>query len=365
MNKLLQVLIIDDSPLFRSVIKAILKQIENVEIVGVASNGEIGVKLAASLQPDFVTVDIEMPVMDGVTAVRKIKEIRSDIFCVMISNYSSENGVRTIEALENGADDVIEKSIGADLKANEAHLLRQLREKIDVCRLHQQMKGSGTNDSVLGAVPIKNVDPAAFQLPLKKKAYKAPGLILIGISTGGPVALSKFLSKMPSAFNVPIIIVQHMPASFIPHMVKSLNEKSALTVEIAKEGQQPLGGHVYIAPGEQQLKLIKTASGRIQVHVTDDPPENFCKPSVDYLFRTAARLGRSDILGIIMTGMGHDGALGVEALRACGAVTLAQSQISCTVFGMPKSAIDSGCIDRIFDLDALPELLVRAQIEPL
>ncbi|RJX27309.1 MAG: chemotaxis response regulator protein-glutamate methylesterase [Desulfurivibrio sp.] len=364
----IRVLVVDDTVLYRKVLSDILAGIPDVEVVGTASNGRIALAKIEQLQPDLLTLDFEMPEMDGLTTLRELQRLKLDVAVVMVSAHTSEGAAVTIKALEGGAFDFIAKPGSSSLEQNRESLLRQLRPVIQSVSTRKLLRAAlrGTRAPAAPVPPAPGRPAAggpeakpAIAPPAPEPARIVPAapagrlaVVAIGVSTGGPNALAEVIPKLPAAFRVPVLIVQHMPPVFTKALADSLNQKSALHVVEARDEEQLLPGNVYLAPGARQMKVVKKAAGEF-LQLTDDPPENHCRPSVDYLFRSVAAVYGNRALGVIMTGMGSDGVKGLQLMKRQGAQVIAQDEASCVVFGMPMEAIKAGVADVIMPLQQI------------
>ncbi|MBF0469957.1 MAG: chemotaxis response regulator protein-glutamate methylesterase [Gammaproteobacteria bacterium] len=371
----IRALVIDDTILYRTVIGAILKGIPEIELVGSAANGELGLAKIRQLQPELVTLDVDMPVLDGISTLKKMKEEGLSSTVIMVSAKTQSGSQATIQALELGAFDFITKPEGSSADDSRAELRRQLRE---VLNKYQQSPLSLRRERGAVVAPQRTPPPspssavgrlrergivtstpaATTAAPLRPKArlsHSRSALIAIGISTGGPNALGQMLPRLPQNLSVPVIVVQHMPPIFTRTLAESLDRKCSLRVKEAEHGEILSRGTIYIAPGGRQLAL----DSQRQLVVTDDPPENNCKPAVDYLFRSVAREYGASATCVIMTGMGSDGRLGVETVRAAGGWIIAQDRDSSTVYGMPKVVVEAGLADEVASLDEMAAAIVR------
>lgn len=372
----LRVLIIDDSLLFRQVIKEILTDLDHVEVIGTASNGSIGLKKVEQQRPDVVTLDVEMPIMDGLQTLPQIKQEAPNTDVIMISSLTKAGAATTIKALSAGALDFIEKPDEDDPDQAEEHLRRQLKRIINMLVTKKILATDGKAKFPKAPPPPseslkKEAPPPQVKQPKEsteavlarihamhgKSKVEAVG---IGVSTGGPGALPVFLKNLPLDLNVPIFIVQHMPPLFVSALVESLNKNGGLPVVEAEHESPPQPNTVYMAPGGKQMKVIKKPGALSNTIVlTDDPPENYCKPAVDYLFRSLAETYEAKVLGIIMTGMGKDGTAGAKNMRECGATIYGQDQASSVVFGMAQEAQKAGVINELFPLDQLADAVTQ------
>jgi two-component system chemotaxis response regulator CheB len=367
-SRKIRVLVVDDTVLYRKVLSDILAKIPDVEVVGTANNGRIALAKIDQLKPDLLTLDLEMPEMDGLATLRELQRLKLDVAVVMVSAHTSEGAAVTIKALEGGAFDFITKPGSTSLEQNRESLLRQLRPVIQSVSTRKLLRSTLSGARVPpGARPAPPVRPAAAEMEAKpagiSPAAQRPGIVpaapggriaivAIGISTGGPNALAEVLPKLPRNFRVPVVIVQHMPPVFTKALADSLNQKSVLNVIEARDEEQLQPGNVYLAPGAKQMKVVKKAAGEF-LQLTDDPPENHCRPSVDYLFRSVASVYGNRSLGVIMTGMGSDGVKGLQLMKQQGAQVIAQDQASCVVFGMPMEAIKAGVTDVVVPLNQI------------
>jgi two-component system chemotaxis response regulator CheB len=358
----LKVLVVDDAILYRTIISEVLSELPGVKVVGTAGNGRIATKRIAALNPDILTLDIEMPEMDGLEVLKWIRENAPDVGAVVLSSFARSGGEMTVKALNLGAFDFIQKITADTMKENKKALKSVLGPMLTAYvrrrEVRQLLRQKTAAEKNLGASALPDVSGPVRRM--KGLSGRGSSVIGIGISTGGPEALSKILPKIPGDIDVPILIVQHMPAAFTQSITASLNERCAISVRPAVDGEPLMPATALFAPGGKQMK-VKKAGGRNSfiVRVTDDRPENNCKPSADYLFRSLAHQFGSRATGVIMTGMGSDGTLGLKLMKRNGAVIIAQNEETCTVFGMPKEPIESGIADIIAPLDRIAEEICR------
>ncbi len=356
MGQKLKALIVDDTAVYRRILSDILSEESEIEVVGTASNGEIALSKAQQLKPDLITLDLEMPVMDGLEALPHLKKLSPDLAIIMVSAHTTAGAKTTMKALQAGALDFIAKPDRSSMEASRLEIQQQLRTVLRgvISKFHvQSALGRRTTIADVKPPPPPPVKPPAdsiAQRMAKITGKTKPEVIAIGISTGGPQALTKVIPRLPGKLKLPVLIVQHMPPVFTKALADSLSKSSALNVLEAEDNQKLTAGNVYIAPGGKQMK-VKKEGGETFIVVTDDPPENHCKPSVDYLFRSLSHLYRGNVLSVIMTGMGKDGATGMRLLKRLGGKTIAQDQQSCTVFGMPMEAIRTGVVDQVVPLE--------------
>lgn len=352
----LRVLVADDSSLFRRAVGDALAGLPDVEVVGTSPNGKLTLQKIAELNPDLVTLDIEMPEMDGLAVLDSLRRSGSTASVIVISALTQRGSRLTMQALEKGAFDFITKPQGKSAAENQATLLRELSPRVralahrrQVAKILRPLGGPATAKPA--AAPASN--PAVpVSRPTAVRAAR-PDFVLIGVSTGGPAALVRVLPALPRDLGVPVVIVQHMPPMFTQSLAETLAGKCSLQVREANDGERLEAGSVLIAPGGRQLRLAATPDGAPRVQITDDPPENNCRPAVDYLFRSAANHLPGRAMAVIMTGMGSDGTMGLRLLRRHGCFTIAQDEASSVVFGMPRSAIEAGLVDVVLPLDAI------------
>jgi two-component system chemotaxis response regulator CheB len=358
----LRVLVVDDTVTFRKILNDVLADIPGVEVVGTAHHGKMALSRIQTLQPDLVTLDIEMPEMDGLEVLEAIHSQKIDVGVIMVSAFTRRGSELTIRALELGAFDFITKSTEGDYAQNRESirnslmpLLKAYTQRRDIrAILHDVHSKPGMAPSSLersvSSPIIKNipVQPASTGMGIKR-----PDLVLIGVSTGGPNALAKVIPALPANLGVPVLIVQHMPSMFTRTLAESLDKQSVLRVKEAEHDELALPNTVYIAPGGKQMKVKAGQGGNPLIQITDDLPENNCKPSVDTLFRSAAHHFPGRVCAVIMTGMGSDGTLGLRLIKRQQARVIAQDEASCIVFGMPKEAIAAGVVDVISPLDGI------------
>ena len=343
MSERVRVLVVDDSALMRKLIPNILARDPMIDVVGTAMDGAFALKKIEELRPDVVTLDLEMPRMDGMETLRMIMR-RAPLPVVMVSTHSKEGAYATFKALALGAIDFVAKP----KEASSGHLdaiATQLIEKIKVAK-----RATGRS------MPA----PAIEMLqPVKKNARAAVPphrIIAIGVSTGGPNALQFVLSQIPAEFAGSLLIVQHMPEGFTEMFARRLDECCALEVQEAKSGDLLLAGRALICPGNRHMMVRRMPRGDIAV-LSDAPHVNGHRPSVDVLFHSVSQEFGPTAVGVLMTGMGEDGAEGLGAIKAAGGVTIAQSEESCVVPGMPRAAIVKGYANRIIPLDAIGQHL--------
>jgi two-component system, chemotaxis family, protein-glutamate methylesterase/glutaminase len=345
MKDRVKVLVVDDSALMRKLIPLILERDPDVEVIGTAMDGAFALKKIAELQPDVVTLDLEMPRMDGIEALRMIMK-HAPRPVIVFSTHSREGAYSTFKALALGAIDFVAKPKDA-ASGHLDPIASQLIEKIKVASRARGLK----------KMPTFEVEPVH---PVKRKSsiLVAPSrIIAIGISTGGPNALQYLLTQIPADFPAAIVIVQHMPEGFTDMFARRLDECCALDVQEAKSGDLLIAGRVLICPGNRHMMVRRMPRGEMVV-LSDSPPINGHRPSVDVLFHSVAQEFGLTAVGVLMTGMGEDGAEGLGAIKSAGGMTIAQSEETCVVSGMPRTAILKGFANKILPLDSMGSYLV-------
>lgn len=362
----LRVLVVDDTVVFRKAVTDALTAIPGVEVVGSASNGKLALAKIAELRPDLVTLDIEMPEMSGLEVLQQLKARKSDCGVVVVSALTIKGSRATIQALEFGAFDFITKPVSSGMDESREKVKAMLQPIVKAFgsrRQIQSMLRATTGGGSTPAAPVTALPRPAVSTVQRRPSLMPgakPEMVLIGISTGGPNALSVVLPKLPKDLGVPVLVVQHMPPIFTQSLATNLASKCALRVKEAEEGELATAGTVYIAPGGRQMKLMLGAAGEKRIRITDDPPESNCRPSVDYLFRSVANQWPGKATSVIMTGMGADGTLGLRLLKRHGGTVIAQDEASCVVFGMPKEAIAAGVVDIIAPLNDIASEIIGA-----
>jgi len=358
-----RVMIVDDSAFFRRRITEILNADAHIEVIGTANNGREAVEKVFQYEPDVITMDVEMPVMDGITAVRAIMAEHPTPI-LMFSSLTTDGAKATLDALDAGAMDFLPKRM-EDISINRDEAKRQLCARIRALGVRKQkIPASGKGDlgrhvgniiSDKTSTPDVKIVHTSAKLQFRCKDYK---VILIGASTGGPIAIQQILTRLPAGFPVPILIIQHMPASFTPTFAQRLDRISNVTVKLAEDGDILCPATVLLAPGDRQLSLDKKY-GKVFVRVHEAKLEDTYKPSVDVTLSSAAHQNLEKVLVIILTGMGTDGRDGTRLLKDKGSSVWAQDESTCVVFGMPMAVIDSGLVDHVMPLAEIGKMLAQ------
>lgn len=371
-SKNLRVLVVDDTIVYRKAVSDIIEEIPGVELAGVAHNGKIAIAKIKSLKPDVLTLDIEMPQMNGIEVLAELKKHYPDVGAIMLSTLTTEGSHMTMRALDLGAFDFILKPQSS---SNQAEGKKEIRAALEP--ILKAFKQSKMGPGLVGRKPLRPspgtkkasrpARPVARNKPLRplgsaKIATRGKSeIVTIGISTGGPNALNQMMPKLPGDIGVPILIVQHMPPVFTKSLAAGLDKKCAITVKEAEHGENIEPNVAYIAPGGKQMKLAAGADGQNRrIKITDDPPENSCKPSVDYLFRSVGDYYVGRTTAVIMTGMGSDGTKGLEVLKNKSAYVIGQDEASCIVYGMPKAPAELGYLDAVVPLNKIADEIVKS-----
>jgi two-component system chemotaxis response regulator CheB len=337
----LRTLIVDDTALYRRAVTDALSGLPSIELVGTAGNGRMALAKLEELQPDLMTLDIEMPELNGIEVLEAISSWRKKPAVLVLSALTVQGSNLTMRALELGAFDFVTKPEGV-------RSLEVLKESLAPRVQAYAERAVGRDHACKVAVSRQPVVSTA-----PRPGSKAKRLIVIGVSTGGPQALAQVLPHLPSDLSVPVLIVQHMPPLFTAALAESLQRKSAIKIKEAEDGELVCPAQVYIAPGGKQMKIKSLPNGDIRIEITSDPPENHCRPSVDYLFRSVALQAPGSAIAVILTGMGNDGAQGLRLLKRTGCATVAQDEATSVVFGMPREAAATGSVDDVLPLESV------------
>jgi two-component system chemotaxis response regulator CheB len=352
-----RVMVVDDSVVIRRLVAQALEQDSMLQVVGTASNGAIGLQRIPQLNPDVITLDIEMPDMDGLEMLRRVRREYPKLRIIMFSTLTERGGAKTLEALTLGADDYVAKA------SNEGSLDRsmiRLREEM-IPKIKQFFRQSMEDRSAARPETLR-LPPATSNwrnaLPSQREKIP-PQVVVIGVSTGGPTALGEILPRLPADFQLPVLVVQHMPPLFTRLLAERLNSTCQLPVCEASQGCAVEPGKILIAPGDFHMKLARNGAA-VSVSLDQSARQNSCRPAVDALFVSTAERYGGAVLAVILTGMGQDGLRGVEILKARGASVIAQNEASSVVWGMPGAVVNAGLADRVLPLnDVVPEILRR------
>ncbi len=345
MNRI-RVLIVDDSVVIRSLLRQVLVGEPDMEVAGVAANGRIALQMLDQVSPEVVTLDIEMPEMNGLQTLSALRRSRPRLPVIMFSTLTERGAVATLEAFSMGASDYVTKPSNTRAEGGIQAIRDQLVPKIRALCRREKL--------ALPALPVKRPSIGS-----RREVAGAVTAVAIGTSTGGPNALSKVLPLLPHNCPVPVFVVQHMPPTFTRFLAERLNKESKLNVREATDGDSVAPGKVWIAPGDFHMVVERSGVAETRVRTIQAPPENSCRPSVDVLFRSVARIYGAGALAVVMTGMGQDGLRGCEAIRDAGGILLARDEASSVVWGMPGYVANAGLAERVLPLDEIGNEIAR------
>ena len=346
-----RILIVDDSALIRKLLTDLLSSDPEIVVASTAGNGHRALAQIPEVKPDLITLDIEMPGMDGLETLVEIRKLYPKLPVIMFSALTERGGTATLDALARGASDYVTKpSSNETPESSHARVREELTRKIkSLCGVRQPRQGPGPTPPVLvsavSARPQTRID-----------------VVAIGTSTGGPNALTELIPEFPADFPVPIVIVQHMPALFTRLLAERLDTLTPLQVQEGKAGQKLQRGQVWVAPGDQHMTVARKGTEFV-LGINHDPPENSCRPAVDMLFRSVAQTYGANVLAVVLTGMGADGTRGSAVIREAGGEVIVQDEASSVVWGMPGSVVAANLADRICPLvDIGPEVERRVSV---
>ncbi|HEX4460924.1 MAG TPA: chemotaxis response regulator protein-glutamate methylesterase [Polyangia bacterium] len=349
----IRVLVVDDAVVVRRLVSEVIDADPELEVVGVAANGKVALTKIAQLSPDIVTLDVEMPEMDGLQTLRELRKIAPRLPVIMFSTLTERGAVATLDALSFGATDYVTKpanvgSVTAAMQAIRQSLIPTIKA---LCPGHLAPESSSA-----ARPPAQAGKLPSAQRSMKRRPVE---VVVIGTSTGGPNALAEVIPRLPANFPVPVVVVQHMPPVFTAHLARRLDSISALHVREGCDRELLRRGDVWIAPGDFHLALARH-KGLVQLATQQGPPENSCRPAVDVLFRCAAEVYGGGVLAVVMTGMGSDGLRGCETVQAAGGQVLAQDEASSAVWGMPGAVARAGLADQVLPLGQLAPAMIAA-----
>jgi two-component system chemotaxis response regulator CheB len=341
-----RVLIVDDAVVVRKALSEAIGADPMLEVAGVAANGRIGVDRFSTLKPDLVLLDIEMPELDGLETVRALRKIDARVPIIMFSSLTERGAAITLDALALGATDYVTKPSNVDMAGTLQAITRELIPKI---RLFCRVESNGARAAC--EVAMKTAAAPALRQPVQA--------IAIGVSTGGPDALAHLLPSLPADLKVPVVIAQHMPPVFTSLLALRLSAKSAMPVRECVSGEPLTPGCAILAPGDFHM-IVHREAGAVRVRTHQGDKENFCRPSVDVLFRSVAQVYGGRCLAVILTGMGQDGLKGCEMMRQAGARIYVQDEATSVVWGMPGFVAKAGLAEKILPLDQIGPEIARA-----
>jgi two-component system chemotaxis response regulator CheB len=343
----IRVLVVDDSTVVRRLVSTALSTDPTLEVVGTAANGKIALDKMAQVRPDVVTLDIEMPDMDGLATLPRLRKLHPGVPVIMFSTLTHKGAVDTLNALSLGASDYVTKpSNVGNVTAGITAVRNELIPKIKALCPFASERNVAARSLIADAQR------------LRPRPWSTVALLVIGVSTGGPNALTELFRQLPEDFPVPIAVVQHMPPVFTRYLAERLNAVSAVSVCEARGGEILRPGSAWIAPGNYHLALASSAAGLIS-RLHQGPPENSCRPAVDVLFRSAAEVAGPQTLALVLTGMGQDGLRGSEAIYLAGGRILVQDEASSVVWGMPGAIANAGLADQVLPLSRIADELIH------
>jgi len=349
-----KVLVVDDSAFMRKAISMMLESDPEIKVVGIGHDGAEAVESVKKLKPDIVTLDIEMPHMDGLTALKHIMA-ESPTLVLMVSSITTDGASATLDALQLGAVDFIPKQlsfVALDIVKIKDELLKKIKHialnKQKLLRHYRSQTGAISTSSTKEREKYRPPPPSLLNCTGRKRM----NIVAIGASTGGPPALQAIIPRLPKNLPVPVMVVQHMPPTFTKSLADRLNSLSEVSVKEAEDGESLEAGTAYIAPGSQHMTVSRTSTS-FRVVLSDEPSNTLHRPAVDVMMHSVADAYNSKALGVILTGMGHDGLEGLKALKLRDGKILAQNEDSCVVYGMPRSVVENNLADKVVHLDKM------------
>ncbi|MDF2883218.1 MAG: chemotaxis response regulator protein-glutamate methylesterase [Clostridiaceae bacterium] len=356
----IKVLVVDDSALMRKIISDMINSEADMETVDVARNGEDLFKKLTIISPDVITMDVEMPVMDGITALKELKRKGIKKPVIILSSVSKQGTALTMECLQSGAFDFLPKpsgSISLDIDKVKDQLIEKIRAAYTHITLYKQNNESRTIKKIEvqheNSIPEKNIENTVFN---RNVCHNKINAVAIGASTGGPKALYAVITSLPHDLGVPVFVVQHMPVGFTKAFAERLNSNSEISVVEAQNGDAIEKNVVYIAPGGYHMEVGSDK----RIHLNTDPSMWGVRPAVDKLFFSSSKVYKENLMSVVLTGMGKDGANGTIEIKKNGGYTISEHQSTCTIYGMPKAAFETGMIDMVLPLDEISREIINA-----
>ncbi|MDH4027601.1 MAG: chemotaxis response regulator protein-glutamate methylesterase [Nitrospirota bacterium] len=347
-EKKINVLIVDDSAFMRNAISSMISSDPEINVIGIARDGIEAVEKVAALKPDIVTLDVEMPRMDGLEALRRIMA-ENPVPVLMVSSLTTDGAKATLDALDIGAVDFISKNL-SDYSISIVKIKDILIEKI---------KGISRKKPALKKQD-HSLKPLSMPKPTEYTSHRKTAIVAIGTSTGGPRALQQIICRIPKDFPVPILIAQHMPQAFTGPFAERLDQLSEIKVKEAEHGEPILKGVVYIAPGRGHMGLTRTKVTETLIKISEHRTEYIYKPSVDELLLSTVECFFGHVLGVVLTGLGNDGTRGMKEIKNKGGRTIVESEETCVVFGMPRSVIEAGAADKILPINEIAGEIINS-----
>jgi two-component system chemotaxis response regulator CheB len=346
---MIRVLVVDDSAFVRQALTRMLASDPGIEVVGTASDGTEGHAKACALRPDVITLDVRMPKMDGLEALRRImKDCPAPV--LLLSSHTSEGADVTIRGLEIGAMDFVDKS-SVQGQMNLLELAEELKAKVRAL--------AGVPRARVAARVARPPVAVAEAAPVPAPRARVADVVVIGTSTGGPPALQEIIPRLPDGLAAAVLVVQHMPVGFTRSLAQRLDSRSVLNVREAEDGEAVTPGCVLVAPAGRHMK-VRRAGGETRVWLDDEPRSALHRPSIDVLMASVAQVYGARVLGVVLTGMGSDGVEGLRAIRKAGGRAIAESEETCVIYGMPKAAAEAGVVDDVVPLDRMADEILAA-----
>ena len=349
----IRVLVIDDSAFMRRIISDMLKSDGNIEVADTARNGREGLEKAIALKPDIITLDVEMPVMNGLETLAELMKLKPVPKVIMLSSLTYEGGEATIKALELGALDFVAKPTTSILNFDAEHIRDELNKKINSIG-----RSSGVYIPQLQIIEKLPIIKKTNAVSISSKG-NLKYIVAIGTSTGGPRALQEVLTKLPADIPAAVVVVQHMPPGFTKSLSARLDSLSQINVKEAEEGDVLKPGWAYIAPGDYHMVVNKPRNDEYKISINKESPVTGHRPSVNVMMKSVAECGHKNVIAVMMTGMGNDGSEGILQIKKTGGKTIAQDESTCVVYGMPKSAVNIGAIDTIAPLHSITTEILK------
>ncbi len=355
-----RILIADDSAVMRSVLRSVVGRDAGLEVAGTAADGAAALNAVETLRPDLILLDVEMPVMDGLQTLKTLRARGCDVPVIMCSSLTQRGAKVTLDALAAGASDYVAKPAG---QPGREEAIQELAQNL-IPRIHALTRQPQSPPQLwFPGLASSALAPSLDAYPRGQPTFPAPAVVVIGVSTGGPAALDLLLPALPASFPLPVLIVQHMPELFTGLFAQRLNGICQLRVRQASEGDSVQAGTIYIARGNWHMEVLAALRPGVPptLHLSQGPPEHYCRPAVDVLFRSAAMVYGAGVLAVVLTGMGSDGTAGSRLIRARGGSVLVQDQATSAVWGMPGAVTQAGLAQRVLPLKAIaPEILRMA-----
>lgn len=344
--KKIKVLVVDDSALMRKIISDMINEVEDIEVLDTAKNGEDLIEKLTRMTPDVITLDVEMPKMDGIAALKEMKKLNISIPVIVLSSISSRGPVLTMECLAAGAFDFLPKPSGAislDINKVKEELFQKIRLAYGRNSATPQHKNINIEERKVETKIVKKLSSDKIEA------------VVIGASTGGPKAVYAVITALPENLGVPVFVVQHMPVGFTKAFAERLNSNSKIKVVEAAEGMNIAKDTVYIAPGGFHMEV----GSDMRIHLNTEPTLWGVRPAADKLFMSAVKVYGSHLISIVLTGMGRDGASGTVEVKKNGGITIAEDKSTCTIYGMPKAAYETGMVDIVLPIDSVANEIVK------